>query len=67
MEPEDNDNRHRLSKSNQNQVTNQINRYRNSLPEVSRQEGHFFFKEVIKQMQEISYVTIGYRVGTVPF
>lgn len=50
MEPEDNDNRHKLSKSNHNQITNQINRYRNSLPEVSRQEGHFFFKEVIKHM-----------------
>lgn len=67
MEPEDNDNPRRHSKTSENPITKQINRYRNALPEVPREEGHFFFKEIVKQMEEISYVTIGYRVGSVPF
>ena len=66
MEPEDNNN-HSNQKNSENQVTRQINRYRNALPEVPREEEHFFFKEVTRQMEEISYVTIGYRVGRVPF
>lgn len=67
MEPEDNDNSKNHSKAVENPITKQINRYRNALPEVPREEGHFFFKEITKQMEDISYVTIGYRVGAVPF
>lgn len=67
MEPEDNNNQTGNFKSTENPITRQINRYRNALPEVPRAEGHFFFKEIIKQLEEISYVSIGYRVGTVPF
>jgi hypothetical protein len=48
MEPEENE---RSSKRGECAVGRQINRYRNALPEVAREEGHFFFKEVTRQME----------------
>lgn len=34
---------------------------------MGREEGHLFFKEVTRQIEEITYVSIGYRIGNVPF
>jgi hypothetical protein len=66
MEPEDH-NHGRSSKAVECPINRQINRYRHALPEVPREEGHFFFKEVSRQMEEITYVSIGYRIGNLPF
>jgi hypothetical protein len=66
MEPEDR-NPAVSAKETVSPINRQINRYRNALPEVSREEGHFFFKEVTRQMEEITYVSIGYRIGNIPF
>jgi hypothetical protein len=67
MEPEDNHNPHNHNKNQENPITRQINRYRNTLPEVPREDNHFFFKEITRQMEDISYVSFGYQVGRVPF
>jgi len=66
MEPEDR-NPAVSAKETVSPINRQINRYRNALPEVSREEGHFFFKEVTRHMEEITYVSIGYRIGNIPF
>jgi hypothetical protein len=66
MEPEDN-HPGRSAKETVSPINRQINRYRNALPEVPREEGHFFFKDVTRQIEEITYVSMGYRIGNIPF
>jgi hypothetical protein len=66
MEPEDNNNNHHNIKNQPNSINRQMNQYRNALPEMQREEDHFFFKEITRHMEEITFVTIGYIVGTIP-